>query len=142
MNNIAKAVAVIINLANYGVGLAVAAILIFRLDFVSVFYFNGMTSNECLFFNMIMFQLGLMLLGLVICSMSDSYKSPDMIIEFPVFYEIIPIIITAISIYYAFTGETLREKVLVCAFSVIYSLFSAVIVYCGSRIIRIFQSEK
>lgn len=142
MNNISKAIAVFINLANYGVGIAVAAILIFRLDFVSVFYIEGMTSNECLFFNMIMFQVGLLLLGAVICSMTNSYKKPETEIEFPIFYEAIPIIITGISIFYAFTGDLLREKILVIIFAILYSVFSALIVYFGTRIFQIFSTKK
>ena len=142
MNNIVKAASVLINLANYGVGIAVAAILIFKLDFVSVFYIEGMTSNECLLFNLIMFQLGLVLFGLVLCSMTSDKKKPDMVIEFPIFYEIIPIIISAISIFYAFTGELLREKILVVLFAILYSVFSGVIVYSGARMFQIFAKEQ
>lgn len=141
MKEIARPIAVLINLANYGVGLAVAAILIFKLDFVSVFYIEGMTSNECLLFNLIMFQLGLVLLGLLICSMTSSQKKPDTVIEFPVFYELIPVLISGISIFYAFTGELVREKILVVLLAILYSVFSGVIVYCGTRVFQIFAKK-
>ncbi len=141
MEKLFKALAVITNAANYAVGIAVAIILIFKTDFISVFYISSMTTNECLFFNLIMFQLGLMLVGILICIMANDYKKNEKVIEFPVFYELIPIAITVISIFYGFRGETSREKLIVIACAVLYSVISAVIVYCGSRIFQILGKE-
>ena len=56
MKQLSKALAVFINLCNYGVGIAVAMILIFKSDFTSIFYVNGMTTNESLFFNMLLLK--------------------------------------------------------------------------------------
>ncbi len=141
MKEISKILGVVINAANYGVGLAVAIILLFKKDFVSVFYIMGMTSNESLFFNMIMFQIGLVLLGIVIVMMTSDQKKKDAVIEFPVFYEIVPIVISGISIYYAFTGETAREKIVVIACAILYSVLSAIVIYCGSRLFQIFPKK-
>ena len=142
MREITKLLSVFINAANYAVGFAVAIILIFKKDFVSVFYIMGMTTNESLFFNMIMFQIGLLLIGLVLVMMTSERKKKDAVIEFPVFYEIIPLIISGISIFYAFTGETAREKIVVIACAVLYSVISTVIIYSGARIFQIFPKEK
>ena len=142
MREISKILSVFINIANYAAGFAVAVILLFKLDFISVFYIMGMTSNESLFFNMLMFQIGLVLIGLVLVMMTSDRKKKDTVIEFPLFYEFKPIIISGISIYYAFTGDTQREKIAVIAASVLYSVFSAIIIYSGSRIFQIFPKEK
>ncbi len=139
MKELSKILSVFINVANYGVGLAVAVILLFKKDFVSVFYVSGMSSNESLFFNMLLFQAGLVLLGILLIFMTSDAKKKDMTVEFPVFYEIVPLIISAISIYYAFTGETAREKAIVIAIAVLYSVLSIPIIYSGARIFQIYK---
>ena len=142
MREISKILSVFINVANYAVGFAVVVILIFKMDFISVFYIMGMTSNESLFFNMILFQVGLVLIGIVLTMMTSDRKNKDTVIEFPVIFETVPIIISGISIYYAFTGETLREKIVVIALAVLYSVFSVIVIYSGSRIFQIFPKKK
>lgn len=139
MKELSKILGVLINVANYGVGLAVAVILIFKKDFVSVFYVNGMSSNESLFFNMILFQAGLALLGLLLIFMTSDVKKKDFTVEFPVFYEIIPVIISGISIFYAFSGETAREKMIVIGSAVLYSALSVIIIYSGARIFQLYN---
>ena len=139
MKEVSKAIAVISNLANYAVGIAVAVILIFRLDFVSVFYISGMTSNECLFFNMTAFQLGLMLLCALVCMMVNDEKKPEKEIEFPVFYAAIPIVISGISIFYGIAGETTREKIFVIISAILYTVLSAISIYCGTRIFQTYK---
>ncbi len=133
MKGLAKGVSAFINLANYGVGIAVAVILIFKLDTVSIFYVKSMTSNESLFFNMIMFQIGLALAGVIMCLLINEYVKSDITVEFPVIYAVIPIIISVVSIFYGIAGETVREKILVCACAIAYAVLSVIIVYCGSR---------
>ena len=142
MRELTKILGVFINLANYAVGFAVAIILLFKKDFVSVFYIMGMTSNESLFFNMILFQIGLVLIGLLLIIMTSDRKPKDTVIVFPLFYEIIPLIITGISIFYAFTGDIVREKIVVVILAIVYSLLSALIIYSGSRIFQIFPKGK
>ena len=141
MKELTKVLAVLINAANYGVGIAVCAILMFKWDFISVFYIMGMTTNESLFFNLIMFQLGLVLLGILLVFMTNDQMKKDTVIEFPVFYEIIPIILAVISIVYSFSAETAREKLVMIGCSVLYALFSAVIVYCGSRVFQVYEDK-
>ena len=134
MKPLSKILSVFINLANYGVGIAVALILILKKDFISVFYIHGMTSNESLFFNMILFQAGLAAVGVVLCLLVNEYQKSDKPVTFPVIYEIVPVFIAAISIYFAFAGETVREKIVVIACAVLYAVLSPVIIYCGARI--------
>ena len=100
MKEISKLLMIGINLSNQAVGIAVAIILLLKRDFVSVFYITGMSSNESLFFNLILFQIGLALVGVVVCMMNNSTEANSKTIEFPIFYEIIPIVISVICIYY------------------------------------------
>ncbi len=129
------------NAANYAVGLAVAIILIFKKDFVTVFYISGMTSNECLFVNMILFQAGLVLLAILLIVMNSAPDNNTEIV-FPLFYEFVPILLSGISIYYAFTGDTAREKIVVIICAVLYSVFSAIIIYSGSRLFQLNPKKK
>lgn len=139
MKGLAKAVSAFVNLANYGVGIAVAVILVFKLDTISIFYVNSMTSNESLFFNMIMFQIGLALAGVILCLLVNEYVKSDITVEFPVIYAVLPIIISAVSIFYGISGETVREKILVCACAIVYAVLSVIIVYCGSRVFQVLK---
>ena len=66
MKQFSKGFAFFINLANYAAGISVALILLLKRDFTSILYINGMTTNESLFFNMIMFVTGLALAGIVL----------------------------------------------------------------------------
>ena len=141
MKTPAKAAGVFINLANYAAGIAVVITLLFKLDFISVFYLESMSSAESLFFNLLLFQAGLALLGVVICLlMNENAEGTQKEILFPTAYLLPALVITGISIFYAFGGETVREKTAVCLLAVGYSLFSAIIIYCGTRIFQI--SEK
>ncbi|MBQ7739737.1 MAG: hypothetical protein IJT65_00690 [Eubacterium sp.] len=141
MKQFSKALAVFINLANYAVGIAVTVILLFKLDYLSVFFINGMTSNEGLFFNMAIFIIALALIGIVLNMLVDEYDKKDMTFQFPLVFEILPIIISVINIIYAFKGETTREKLIVIAVSLLYSALSLVTIYCGSRVFQIYPKE-
>ena len=81
MKQLSKALAVFINLCNYGAGIAVALILILRADFTSIFYINSMTTNESLFFNMILFEAGLAMLGVVLVLLTREYKKLNLVIK-------------------------------------------------------------
>ena len=142
MKALSKILSVFINLANYGVGIVVAVILLFKKDFVSIFYINGMTSNESLFFNMIIFVAALALTGIVLCLLLDEYKKSDKTVDFPIIYEIIPLAVSVLSIVFAFKGDTVREKVVVIFLALLYSLLSAVIIYTGSRAFRLYDEDK
>lgn len=141
MKPISLIISAVINVINYLAGIYVAVTLIFRLDFASVFYVKGTTSNESLFLNLIFLQAGLALAGIVVSAMITEYKSPEEAIEFPIVFEIVPVIVSVVSIYYAFTGDTAREKILVIALSVVYAVLSAVIIYTGSRAFQIFSKK-
>lgn len=139
MNKSAKILSVFFNLANYGVGIAVAVILVFKLDFISVFYVNSMTSNQSLFFNLILFQVGLALASVVTSKLAaESYTK---VVEFPTAFMLLPLAVAVIGIVYALGGETTAEKVFVIAASVIWLVLSGVIVYFGSRTFQMLEKS-
>jgi hypothetical protein len=143
MDKLYKGLSAFANLANYGVGIAVAVTMIFKLDFVTVFKINSFTSTESLTFNMAMFQLGLMILGILIFSYAkDSTTQPkDFSVEFPISFAIVPAILGVIMIYFGIAGTTAREKALTIIFSLIYIAFSMVIIYFGTATFQLFKSE-
>lgn len=138
MANLYKALTVLNNLANYAVGIAVCAILIFKRDFISIFFFNGMTTNMALFFNMIMFQLGVVLLAIVLSMLVIDNKKP-IVVTFPVIYMIVPVIVGVIGIYFGITGVSVLEKVFVIAASVIYVGLSGVLIYFSTKLFEAFS---
>ena len=142
MRQISKALAFVINLANYGVGIAVALILVLQADFVSIFYLDGLTTNESLFFNMILFEAGLALVGLVLILLTREYRKLTLVVEFPIVFEAAPVIISIISIIYGLQADTAREKIFVTVAAVLYALLSLVVIYSGSLIYQIFPKEK
>lgn len=142
MKTFAKILSVFTNLCSYGVGIAVVLILILKKDFISIFYINGMTSNESLYFNMILFDAVLALTGIVICMLAKEYGAENITVEFPTVFTILPIILGGISIYYGFAGETAREKAVVIICALLYILLSAVILYTGSKIFQLYPKNK
>lgn len=142
MKVLAKALSVFINLANYGVGIAVALILVFKWDYVSIFYINGMTSNECLFFNMIMFQVGLALIGFVVCLLVNEYNPQKINVQVPTLFILLPALIGVVSIFYGFASDTVAEKLIITGFALIYVGLSFVIITAGSRIFQLYPKEK
>lgn len=132
---------VFINLANYAAGIAVALILILKKDFISIFYLNGMTSNECLFFNLLIFQAVLALTGVTLVLLLGEYKKSEKDTVFSLIYEVLPVAVSAVCIYFAFAGETVREKVVVILISIVYSLLSAVIIYTGSKAFNLYEKK-
>ena len=142
MKAFSKILSVFISLADYGVGIAVALILILKQNFIAVFVIDNMSYNEILFFNMLIFTAILAAIGIVLNLLINEYQKSGKTFEFPIIYEIVPVIIAAVSIYFAFQGETAREKILVILFAVLYALLSAVIIYCSSRIFQLIPKEK
>jgi hypothetical protein len=138
MKSIAKILSVIINLCSYGVGIAVAIILALKKDFISIFFITGMTSNESLYFNMILFEVGLTLVGLIICMLAKEYGAKDITVEFPTMFAIIPLIVCGIGIFYGFAGETVREKIFVIICSVIYFVLSNIVLYSGAKVFQLY----
>lgn len=136
MKGLSKALLVFTNLADYAVGITAVIILLLKKDFISIFYINGMSTNQSLFFNLILFQAGLALVSVVICLLANEYARKDIVVEFPVIYLILPIIMGLIGGYYGISGENSGEKAFVIIASVIYIALSAVVIYCGSRVFQ------
>ncbi|MBR4242187.1 MAG: hypothetical protein IKR97_08190 [Eubacterium sp.] len=135
MKNALKAAAVIANLLCIVAGGWVCATLLFKLDSYFVFFIPGMTSAEALFFNMIMFVLGLAGLMFVIPMLADIKLSQ---VEFPTIWAILPLVIGIISVVSAFGLTETREKIMVVISSVLYFLLSLTLIYNGAKI---FQSK-
>ena len=141
MERLTKILSVFTNLANYIVGIIVAMILVFKADFISVFFIMGMTTNESLFFNLTMFQLGLALMSILLVIMASENVMERNTVEFPLVFMIVPVIVTGIGVFFGINGEIQREKIVVCASSVLYLILSGVIIYCGTRIFQQYSSK-
>ena len=142
MKGFAKFLSVFISLADYGVGIAVALILFLKKNFFAVILIPGMSYNELLFFNMAVFTAILAGIAVVLNLLIGEYHRSDTVTEFPIVFEIVPVIITAICIFFAFQGDTAREKVLVILFSLLYAVLSAVVILFSSRVFQLFPKEK
>ncbi len=142
MKQFSKGFAFFINLANYAAGISVMLILLLKRDFTSILYINGMTTNESLFFNMIMFVTGLALAGIVLYLIVKENKKLNQVIEFPIIFEVLPVIVSIIGIVYALRADTSREKIFVIAASVAYALLSLAVIYTGAAIFQIFPKDK
>ena len=142
MKAASKILSVFINLANYCAGIFVIITIVLKKDFISILYINGMTSNESLFFNMIIFETVLALIGIVLVLLINEYAPFDGTTEFPLIFEIAPIIMAAAGIYLGIsTGDIVREKIITSVFCVLYAALSAVVIYTGTRIFQTFPKE-
>ena len=128
-----KITAVISNLLGIAAGIMVCLTMLLGLDFYSVLFIPGMTTAESLFFNMIMFVLGLSALMFILTALSEEKKSD---VEFPTFFAIIPLAISVVFIIKAFSLSTSREKIIVILSAVIYFLLSSTLLYNGAKIFQ------
>lgn len=142
MKGIAKGLAVFINLCTYGVGIAVLLIKLLKQNYIAVFVIDGLNYNESLFFNMILFSVGAALLGLVLTMLAGEYSDKKVTVEYPVIWALVPIIIGLFFIYFGFTGDALREKLIMLAGAVVYVAASLVNIYSGTRIFTLFPNDK
>ena len=141
MKTLARTIAVIANLINYLLGLNVATTLIFRLDFRSIIYINGTSTNESLFINLMIAQIPMVIAAVVAYQFLPKGTTSKTAVTFPVLFELLPLIAALVSIYYAFTGETLREKAVVIGIAVLYAVLSGVIIYAGAAIFQQFTKK-
>ena len=125
-----KITAVTSNLLGIAAGIMVCLTMLLGLDFYSVLFIPGMTTAESLFFNMIMFVLGLSALMFILTALSEEKKSD---VEFPTFFAIIPLAISVVFIIKAFSLSTTREKIIVILSAVIYFLLSSTLLYNGAK---------
>jgi len=128
-----KITAVTSNLLGIAAGIMVCLTMLLGLDFYSVLFIPGMTTAESLFFNMIMFVLGLSALMFILTALSEEKKSD---VEFPTFFAIIPLAISVVFIIKAFSLSTSREKIIVILSAVIYFLLSSTLLYNGAKIFQ------
>lgn len=134
MKVLVRIISVFSNLLCLAAGIAATATTIFKLDFYSVFFIPGMSSAESLYFNMVMFVLGVAALMFVIPIFID--EKPDDV-EFPTIYGILPLILGAVNIIFAFSLTTPREKVIVILSSVLYVLLTGTTIYNGAKLFQI-----
>ena len=129
-----RIIAVLSNLIAIAAGAWATATTLLNLDFYSIFFIPGMSSAESLYFNMIMFVIGLSALMFVIPMLLD--EKPESV-EFPTIYGIIPLVIGIVNIILAFSLATPREKIIVILASVLYILLSGTIIYNGAKLFEI-----
>ena len=142
MKAASKILSVFINLASYCAGIFVIITMILKKDFISIVYFNGMTSNECLFFNMILFEAVLALIGVVLVMLINEYVTFDGVTEYPLIFEIPPVLMAAVGVYLSVTtAEITREKITCAALCVAYALLAAIVIYTCTRIFQIGRSH-
>ena len=142
MKGIAKGLAVFINLCTYGVGIAVLLIKLLKQNFIAVFILSGLNYNESLFFNMILFSLGSALLGIVLNMLAGEYTNKKVTVEYPIIWALVPVVIGVFFVYFGFTGDATREKLIMLAGAVIYILSALINIYTGTRIFTLFPKEE
>ena len=136
MKTFLKIIGVISNILCFAAGIWVSVTMLFELDFCSVLFIPGMSSAESLYFNMIMFVVGVAALMFVVPALSEEKAQS---VEFPTMLAIIPLIISVIGIITSFTLWETREKIIVILSSILYFLLSGTIIYNGAKI---FQMNK
>lgn len=139
MEKLCKISSVFLNLLNLAAGIAVAVILIFKTNFAAVIVFEGMSRNTILFFNLLLFQVGVTLLQMVITMLLDKKVNE---VTFPVLYMILPAIIGVIGIYFGIIGTTTVEKLVVIGGSIVYVILSGVLLYFSTKLFEGFAKKK
>lgn len=135
MKTIFKTISVFANILFLIAGIWVTLVTLLKLDFYSIFFIQGMTSAESLYFNMIMFVIGIAALMFVLPSLLEE-KAQD--VEFPTIFALLPLSIGIINIICAFSLSLTREKIVVIAASVLYIVLFGTTIYNGAKI---FQSK-
>ena len=92
-----------------------------------------MSSAESLYFNMIMFVLGIAALMFVLLILQD--EKPEGV-EFPTMYGLIPLAIGAVNIVCAFSLDTPREKIIVILSMLLYILLFGTTIYNGAKLFQ------
>ncbi|MBQ9531528.1 MAG: hypothetical protein IJR70_05610 [Eubacterium sp.] len=129
-----KTAGVIMNLLCIVAGIWTSAVTLFELKFYPILFIPGMSTAESLYFNLIMFVLGIAALMFIIPVFSD--KKPEEVV-FPTIHAILPAIIGIIGIISAFSLTTTREKIIVILSSILYFLLSGTVIYNGAKIFQI-----
>lgn len=142
MKTLARALSIIIGLLDQCVGIVIALTLILQLDSVSVFYINGMTTIECLLFNTVIFTAILAGIGFAADLFFVNGEKNDAPVEFPVVYEVLPVIVAGIGVFYSFQCDTVREKITGTVMALLYALLSAVVIYFATKIMQRFPKKK
>ncbi|MBQ9517270.1 MAG: hypothetical protein IJR60_04265 [Eubacterium sp.] len=141
MGKFAKALATFINLCTYGVGIAVVLIKLLHKDFIAVFIISGFNYNESLFFNMALFCLGTMLLGVVLTMLVGEYNRDEVTVMYPIVWAIIPAVITCFFIYFGVTGAAAREIAIMLASAAVYLASSLVNIYTGTKVFTLYPNK-
>ncbi len=141
MDKFAKVLATFINLCTYGVGLAVVLIKMLHKDYIAVFIINGFNYNESLFFNMALFSLGTLLLGIVLTMLVGEYKREEITVLYPIVWSIFPAVITCFFIYFGVTGAAAREIAVMLVSAAVYLAASLVNIYTGTKIFTLYSNK-
>ncbi|MBE6741119.1 MAG: hypothetical protein E7570_02340 [Ruminococcaceae bacterium] len=133
MKNALKIAGIIANLMCFISGIWVCIVQLFKLDTYFVFFLPNLSYAENLWFNLILFVLGIAALMFVLPILGEI--SPDEV-EFPTVYAIIPLIISVIGIVSAFSLTTSREKALVIISAILFFFISGTIIYNSAKIFQ------
>ena len=136
MKNALKTTAVVFNVLCLVAGVWASVVMLFKLKFYPVLFIEGMSVAESLYFNMIMFVLGLAAIMFVVPMLLE-IKVDE--VEFPTVWAIFPLVIGIIGIIAAFGLSEPREKIIVIVSSVIYFFLSGTLIYNAAKI---FQCRK
>ena len=129
-----KIAGVIANLMCFAAGIWACVVQLFKLDTYFVFFLPSLSYAENLWFNLIMFIIGIAALMFVLPILGEI--SPDEV-EFPTAYAIIPLIISVIGIVSAFSLTTAREKVIVIISSLLFFFISGTVIYNSAKIFQV-----
>ena len=128
-----KAFSVFFNVLSVAAGIWTSVVMLFELKFYPVLFIPGMSTAESLYFNMIMFVLGLAAIMFILPAFSENKAET---VEFPTVWAIVPLVIGVIGIVSAFSLSTPREKIIVILSSVLYFLLSGTMIYNGAKIFQ------
>ena len=134
MKSVFKIVGVVSNLLCLAAGIWVTLTTLLKLDFYSIFFIPGMSSAESLYFNMVLFVLGVAALMFVLPMLLD--EKPDNV-EFPTMFGLLPLVIGVINIISAFSLDTPREKILVIVSMILYIFLFGTTIYNGAKLFQI-----
>lgn len=143
MKPFAKTLSIIICLLGQAAGIVQGITLILSEKYYAVIVIPGMGYYELLLFNVAVFTAILAAIGFVLNVFVGEHVKNSQPVDFPVIYEVIPLISTGVGIFFVIqNGATVREKIVGTVLALLYAALSAVIIYYVAKILRLFPKEK
>ena len=139
MDKICKISSVFLNVLNIIAGIAVAVIMFSKKSFAVVIAIKDMPPYAQLFINLLMFQIGIVLVMVAISILADRKVNE---FTFPVIYMVLPIIVGLIGIYFGIVSPVAIEKIIVIIGALVYVALSGVLLYFSSKLVESFSKTK